>query len=332
MRSWMNALCLVLGILAACSGGKTSTGPKDGGWDYSGDSIMQYTKNDKLFLVSKKEFNVLDQFSIATLRDQSQECGTNKSESHFKILLEHYIDRKGVQYSFQYQGQSQDSGTWTVTVIPNGGHYYSDLDFKSDFDMCFAGGDKYPTLMTDSYLLFVSGCGSGFDDGSGKPHGCDEVQDAVWPTIKLYPNYQPQDEPFVFIGKRAGDGPNADLYKGYIIVEGRYEKFYGGGLLGNGPVFYVDEQYKSKLPIRYGEHSSVFIFDNESEANSALKTDSTFFLDKSVCRISGRAKIAIRDYTVELLESSALDHTRLSWVLSITDQKAETCSSLGIER
>lgn len=333
MRSWMSTLCLLLG-LAACNSGSNSTGPKDdSGWDYAGDSIMQYAKNDKLFHVSTKEFNVLDIFSISTLRAQSLECGTNQSESHFKTTLSRYIGIKGLQYSFQYQGQSQDSGIWTVTVIPNGGAYLSDLSFKSDFDMCFAGGDKYPSLMTDSYLLFISGCGSGFDDDSGKPHGCDEVQEAVYPTIKLYPNSQRLEEPFVFLGKRT-DGPNADLYKGYVIVEGRYEKFYGGGLLGNGPVFYVDEQYKSKLPINtvYGERRSVFVFDNEDEANQAFQTNPISFLDESICQISGRATIAIRDYTVELLESSVLDHTELAWVLSITDKKNETCSSLNMER
>lgn len=330
MRSWMSALCLALGILAGC-GGNNSTGPKkDDVWDYAGDSIMQYTRNDKLFLVSKKEFNVLDQFSAATLRDQSQECGTNQTEQYFQNLLQQYVDRKGVQYSFQYQGESQGSGIWTVTVIPNRGAYRTDLGFKSDFDMCFAGGDKYPSLMTDSYLLFISSCGSGFDDGSGRPIGCDEVQEVVWPTIKLYPNFQRREEPFVFTGKRTS-GSNADLYKGYVIVEGRYERYRStnGAPLSDKLTFFVDEEYRRKLPIKYGERSSVFIFDNKSEANEALQTNSTFFLDESICQISGRAKISIEDYTVELLESEVYDHTRFVRVLSTTDRKIETCSDLG---
>lgn len=145
-----------------------------------------YAKNDQLFSVSKKEFNIADQFTATALKDQSQECGTNKTEQYFKDLLSKYTSSdKGIKYAFQYQGPTQDSGIWVVTVIPNKLGYANIDDFNKDFDICAAGADRYPSLVSDKYLLFVLGCSSGFDDGSDLPHGCDKVQEAVAPTIKL---------------------------------------------------------------------------------------------------------------------------------------------------
>jgi len=145
-----------------------------------------YTKDDQLFNVSKKEFNILEKFTSLALKDQSQECGTNKTEQYFKNLLSKYTSGdKGTEYDFQYRGQTQDSGIWVVTVIPNKLGYTNVDDFKKDFDICAAGADKYPTLVSEKYLLFMSSCGTGFDYGSGRPFGCDVVREAVKPTIKL---------------------------------------------------------------------------------------------------------------------------------------------------
>lgn len=158
-------------------------------WQRSTSNLSEpftYTKNDQLFSVSKKEFNVVDEFVSSTLKDQSEECGTAKTEQYFKNLLSKYSSKEqGEKYSFQYQGQTQDSGIWLVTVIPNKIGYSNINDFKKDFDICSAGADKYPSLVSDKYLLFASSCGTGFDDGSGKPHGCDNVREAVEATIKL---------------------------------------------------------------------------------------------------------------------------------------------------
>lgn len=136
---------------------------------------------------------------------------------------------------------------------------------------------------------------------------------------------QRSEEPFVFLGKRSS-GSNADLYKGYVIVEGEYSEFYpetlGGGIL----FFKVDSQYKTKLPKKYGEHGWLFAFDNDSIAKQMLKVDESVFDNKSVCNLSGRAKIAIEDYTVELLEAEVWDHTNLVQVVSSTSQTTETCS------
>lgn len=133
-----------------------------------------------------------------------------------------------------------------------------------------------------------------------------------------------QEKPFVFSGKRS-TGSNAELYKGYVIVEGEYFESYPEALNGRKLVFKVDEQYKAKMPLKYGEHSGYFVFDNEVVAKQMLKIDESAFNDASVCKLSGRAKIAIKDYTVELMEGEMFDHTSLAQVVSLTPQVAEIC-------
>lgn len=133
-----------------------------------------------------------------------------------------------------------------------------------------------------------------------------------------------QEKPFVFSGKRP-TGSNAELYKGYVIVEGEYSQSYSEVLNGGKLLFKVDEQYKAKIPTKYGEYSSYFIFDNEVVAKQMLQIDESVFNDASVCKLSGRAKIAIKDYTVELMESSVFDHTSLAQVISLTPQIGEIC-------
>ncbi len=82
-------------------------------------------------------------------------------------------------------GCGQDSSTFVVTLLPNKQGYTSLDQFKKDFDICAAGGNAYPTMLNSGWLLFVNACGSGYDDGSGRPHGCDEVEKVVSPTLKL---------------------------------------------------------------------------------------------------------------------------------------------------
>lgn len=148
--------------------------------------FFTYGKNDQIFSISKSEFKILNNFSALKLANKSKDCGINKSEQYFKQLLSHYsINDNGTEYHLTYKGQTQDTGVWIVTVIPNKLGYTNLNDFKNDFDLCEAGSNKYPALMSEKYLLFVSSCGTGFDDGSGFPHGCDVIREIVEPTIKL---------------------------------------------------------------------------------------------------------------------------------------------------
>lgn len=151
----------------------------------SNDSFA-YSGNDQLFVVSEKEFKVLERINSSDLFNEAQECGADKDKKYFDGILSKYsADDKGIEYSFRYKGKTQDSGVWKVTVIPNK-IFYANLDgFKSDFGLCRAGADMYPTLVSDEWLLLESSCGTGFDDGSGNPHGCEIVREAVAPTIEL---------------------------------------------------------------------------------------------------------------------------------------------------
>lgn len=150
----------------------------------TGEKIT-YTKNDALFTVTKREFRIAEQFTASALTDKSLECGTNKTEQYFQDLLAQYANATGTEYDFQYKGVSQDPAVWTVRVIPNVPGYAALDGFGSDFDICAAGGDAYPMLLSKQNLLFISSCGTGFDDSSGKPHGCDLVKEFVEPTLQL---------------------------------------------------------------------------------------------------------------------------------------------------
>jgi hypothetical protein len=147
---------------------------------------ISYKPNDALFSASSSTFSVLEQFTPQELAAHSQECGTNKNEQYYRDLLAKYSNQDtGVKYVFQYKGISQDERDWSVMVIPNK-LGYSDRDgFGRDFDICAAGYEKYPSLVSTEYLLFSASCGTGYDDGSGRPHGCDEVEKFVEPTIEL---------------------------------------------------------------------------------------------------------------------------------------------------
>jgi hypothetical protein len=149
-------------------------------------SEFSYSKNDDLFTVSSKTFKVLEKFTAKELSEQSIGCETKKSEAYYDDLLSKFDGSDiGIEYDFNYIGETQEDYPWRVTIIPNKAKYASSTEFKIDFGYCDAGGDLYPHFSSDNYLLFSSACSTGFDDGSGRPHGCSEVMDFVEPTIKL---------------------------------------------------------------------------------------------------------------------------------------------------
>ena len=142
-----------------------------------------YASNKKLFTVTKKEFQVISKFTPSLL--MANACDAQKTNQYFKKLLAKYTKAdKGIEYDFKYIGAAQGD-VYIVTVIPNKLGYAAGSKFKNDFAVCAAGEERYPFLISKDYLLFDSSCGSGFDDGSGKPHGCDLVKAAVKPAIKF---------------------------------------------------------------------------------------------------------------------------------------------------
>ncbi|MDD3284424.1 MAG: hypothetical protein PHZ07_02415 [Patescibacteria group bacterium] len=144
-----------------------------------------YTNNNELFdKVSKQEFKVLEKFTADEL--YSNRCDTDKTKEYFQNVLSRYSNEDlGIEYIFEYNGITQEPGVWVVRVIQNKFDYENMDDFQKDFGVCSAGEEKYPLLFSGKYLLFMSSCGSGFDDGSGRPHGCDLIQEFVQPTIRI---------------------------------------------------------------------------------------------------------------------------------------------------
>lgn len=116
---------------------------------------------------------------------ESRGCGSEHDAGYFDQLVSTFSGTTKTIYNFKYTGESQGSDTFVVTLLPNKPGYTSLDQFKKDFDICDAGGDEYPKMLDSHWLLFVNACGTGFDDGSGRPIGCDKVKEVVEPTLKL---------------------------------------------------------------------------------------------------------------------------------------------------
>ena len=153
------------------------------------DGQIQYQKNDTLFSVKTQTVKVLDLLSPSALASNSQECGTNLSVSHFSDLLARYNSGSaGTQYHFVYNGPSQ-GGEYVVTVLPNLLGYADHVPFAEDFNQCFVGGDLYPLELSQHYLMFINSVSTGFDDGSGLPHGGEIIEDSIYRSLRLVEPY-----------------------------------------------------------------------------------------------------------------------------------------------
>ncbi|HOS88690.1 MAG TPA: hypothetical protein PL121_01640 [bacterium] len=144
---------------------------------------LSYSIIDNLISVSKEETQF--DFTSSQLQSSALECGVNNDSDYFDKLVSKFNNTPKIVYTFKYKENSQDDGIFKVTVLPNKPGYTSLDQFKKDFDLCLAGGDAYPKLVNKNWLLFVSSCGSGFDDGSGRVHGCEEIRKIVEPSLKL---------------------------------------------------------------------------------------------------------------------------------------------------
>lgn len=123
-----------------------------------------------------------------TLESMADECGTEYEEGYFDDLVEAYADTPKYTYDFTYNGDSQDPDTYTVTVLVDAMEYGTNFAaVKADFDQCFAGGDMYPINIAYNHIIFVSSCGTGFNDGSDDPIGCDDIRKVIEPTLEINP-------------------------------------------------------------------------------------------------------------------------------------------------
>jgi len=119
------------------------------------------------------------------LKDAATECGSQHADDYFDQLVLKFSGTEIINYNFTYKDDSQEPNFYRVTLIPNKPEYTSLDEFKKDFDICNAGGSLYPIMLNNDWLVFENSCGSGYDDGSDKPIGCQEVKDVVEPTLKL---------------------------------------------------------------------------------------------------------------------------------------------------
>jgi len=144
---------------------------------------LAYSTSGVSATVSKKTASF--DYTAEGLKGTAEECGSQHNIGYFDQLVSKFSGTTKTIYNFKYTGASQGSDTFVVTLLPNKAGYTSLDQFKKDFDICAAGGNAYPTKLNSSWLLFVNSCGSGFDDGSGKAIGCQEIRDVVEPTLKL---------------------------------------------------------------------------------------------------------------------------------------------------
>lgn len=131
-----------------------------------------------------KEVKPFD-FTASELILAAEECGTKHDVGYFDALISKFSGSSKIIYDFKYQGNNQDGSTFIVTLLPNRAGYTSIDQFKKDFDVCAVGGQAYPQMLSSNWLLFISSCGSGFDDGSGGIHSCDEIRKIVEPSLKF---------------------------------------------------------------------------------------------------------------------------------------------------
>lgn len=118
-------------------------------------------------------------YTAGQLLAMAQECGSQKDLDYFTELTDTFSNTQKQVYTFTYTEMAQSPLDYVVTVMPNAANYQTLDEFKADFDTCAAGGQAYPAEVTANSLMFVSACGTGFDDGSGNPVGCSQVIDAV---------------------------------------------------------------------------------------------------------------------------------------------------------
>jgi len=123
-------------------------------------------------------------FSADSLLSNAEECGNKLGRKHFAELATKFQGLKQTVYNFNYS-ENTAKNTYTVTLIPNAVNYKNLEEFKKDFDLCSAGEKMYPTNLSDKWLMFTSSCGSGFDDGSGMPNGCELAKEGVEKTLSI---------------------------------------------------------------------------------------------------------------------------------------------------
>lgn len=143
---------------------------------------LTYTKNASVFSVTTQE--EVAAVKAEDLLSNSQGCGGSAALSHFQTVASQMKDARKVVYNFTSTKKSQDAGVYRVTALENKAGYKTLDEVKKDWNVCDAGA-TYPIMVNANWMLFSDACSTGYDDGSGLPHGCSAVEDAVASTLKL---------------------------------------------------------------------------------------------------------------------------------------------------
>ncbi|MFA4891096.1 MAG: hypothetical protein WC604_01960 [Candidatus Gracilibacteria bacterium] len=267
---------------------------------------------------SKKE-GTFD-YTVEQLESMAAECGTVHEVGYLETLVEAYENTPKTMYKFKYNEASQENDTFIATLLPNRMEYASLDDVRKDFDQCSVGGDMYPTMMNQKWLLFVNSCGTGYSDGSGNPIGCQVVRDVVEPTLEL--NGGSLNEPEV--SEEGNEEETNQLtkidedemyvyYEGTITVSGEYRESQPHTIRGEMLCFYADEETDDLLP-----RASWFCFENQEAAKTTFGVDdSEIFEDPSVECFEGSAKVKVSNYKVNKKEAAVYDTAKLEKVLEM---------------
>jgi len=192
----MNKFLLLAAVLVLVGTGCLSDGPatRPSAADTTGvaaavpdrDNPLTFDLAGGQFTVEKGITRISGIFEAEALAAQSEECGTDLDAAHFAGVLAKFDDRRVLQYDFLYRGDSQEPTDYVLTVVENGPGYATLDEFKRDFDICAAGGNLYPHALNGHWLVFASSCGSGADDGSGRPIGCEMISERIEGTLELH--------------------------------------------------------------------------------------------------------------------------------------------------
>lgn len=146
---------------------------------------LAYSTGNLEVSVRKEVVPVSSLFDAQRLRDNAVGCGAKHPSGYFGKLMAKFEGSDAQAYVFHYEKPSQDPADYAVAVVPNAPGYEDLAAFRKDFDVCDAGGERYPWMTSAEWLVFVGACGTGFDDGSGRPVGCEEIRRVVEPSLQL---------------------------------------------------------------------------------------------------------------------------------------------------
>jgi len=149
------------------------------------DQPLKYSLGDVPAVTERSLHLVRNLYTAEQLVAQSEECGTNLELEHFTELLGQFKYQRVQRYNFLYRGGSQEPTNYTLTVLDNGPGYEDLAAFKQDFDVCAAGSIMQPLDLNENWLVFESSCGTGFDDGSGLPIGCEKIREQVTAGLEV---------------------------------------------------------------------------------------------------------------------------------------------------